>query len=353
MEVFRSAGAVLLRKLQTDAPNFVEFTAATGSGNPRGTTDSRVDLYKFFTERLPTINTGYTGVFAPPKNDGYDGNFALVRNEVLATADLSQLGQNLEIYRPPSSTKQVDRTMNDWQTDTDFWSELEQWLLGILREVDVDEKHSPGGHSHDQSTHGRPGRGQQQPSGSRRGSHRITARQPTPTAKSEIAKAAAKLNNRAIHQYAENHNERVLADALQGTLPTGNTPHDIELQIGRKTHGIELKTLVDNSNRKLTVRRSAMNKKREWARPRNKEFHTVVFDDSEVVPGDNLDAKTNALYAFLDGDTQQINTAKRRVFYRRGFGSFRVDAMHEITNGMEELQQLLTANRRSLPAGAA
>jgi hypothetical protein len=104
----------------------------------------------------------------------------------------------------------------------------------------------------------------------------------TPKTKSEIAKSAHVMVDKTIQRYSEDVNEPYLAKRLGGKSMDDNEPHDVYLEIGDKRHGIELKTMVSNTNDKLTMKRSAMDRKRAWERKNKATMHTVVFDDREV-----------------------------------------------------------------------
>lgn len=102
------------------------------------------------------------------------------------------------------------------------------------------------------------------------------------------------------------------------------------------SHGIELKTMVTNKANKITMKRSAMERKAEWEKNNKATFHTVVIDDSAV---------------FNANGEGKHDESKRRIFYRRGFGSFRVGTMHEVKN-VAELKKLLDTPNEKLPPAA-
>lgn len=153
------------------------------------------------------------------------------------------------------------------------------------------------------------------------------------------AKAAHKLIDKTVQRYAEEHNEPQFAQAVGGLSFKDNEPVDVVVgdASGRIAHGIELKTMVDNANNKITMKREAMERKARWSRANKATFHTVVIDDSAV-----FNAKGEGRH----------DESKRRLFYRRGFGSFRVGGMYEVKGGVEELKRLLDTPKRNLPAGA-
>jgi hypothetical protein len=155
--------------------------------------------------------------------------------------------------------------------------------------------------------------------------------------KARIAKASHKLVDKDIQRYAEEHNEPKFAKAIGGLSFKDNEPVDIVVGRGGVVqHGVELKTMVDNANNKITMKRSAMERKAEWERKNNATFHTVVFDDHQV-----KDAKGEGKH----------DESKRRMFYRRGYGSFRVGSMHEF-GSMAELKKLMDTPDAKLPPAA-
>lgn len=173
--------------------------------------------------------------------------------------------------------------------------------------------------------------------------------------KSEVAKANSKRVGKDVQRYSEERNEADIAQQLGRTAKAmdDNLPHDIEWRDRGQLHGIELKTMVDNGNNKITMKRSAMERKAAWEKDRDGIMHTLVIDDSNVIPGSNIVDKAESLNAFLEtGDETGFDFGQRRMFYRRGYGSFRVGGMHEVTGGMRELRALLRSTLDDLPVGA-
>lgn len=154
--------------------------------------------------------------------------------------------------------------------------------------------------------------------------------------KAEIAKASAKRVASEIQRYAEEHNEPQFAAEIGGQSLDDNEPIDVVTEINGKTHGIELKTMVNNSNDKITMKREAMERKAKWERKNKGAVHTVVLDDREV---------------FNANGPGKHDTSKRKIYYRRGYGSFRVGSMKEV-GSMDELAQLMTARRNQIPKSA-
>lgn len=162
---------------------------------------------------------------------------------------------------------------------------------------------------------------------------------PKLSATAERAKANHKMVDKGIQRYAEEHNEPAMAKALGGTsLPNGE-PIDVAIPGpgGTPAHGVELKTMVDNTRNKIDMNTYAQVRKIEWERENGATFHTVVLDDQKVY---------NA-----NGEGKH-DPSQRRMFYRRGVGSFRVEGMHEITGGMKELKELMAKGDKDLPPAA-
>jgi hypothetical protein len=160
-----------------------------------------------------------------------------------------------------------------------------------------------------------------------------------PSEKALRAKAAHHLIDKSVQRYAEEHNEPRFAKAMGGVSFPDGEPADVVIAgpDGRVRHGIELKTMVDNKNNKITMKRSAMERKAAWERKNKATFHTVVLDDHA---------------AFNANGPGEHDESRRRIFYRRGFGSFRVGTMYEVKGGLDELKRLLDMPKNRLPAGA-
>lgn len=170
--------------------------------------------------------------------------------------------------------------------------------------------------------------------------HLGTRRTPPPklSEKSARAKAAHKLVDKDIQRYAEEHNEPAFAKAMGGVSFPNGEPVDVAIPgaDGRVAHGVELKTMVDNTNNKITMKRSAMERKAAWERKNKAPVHTVVFDDQEV---------------FNANGPGEHDESKRVIYYRRGYGSFRVGTMHRCKD-LAELKKLMAMDEKKLPAAA-
>lgn len=190
-----------------------------------------------------------------------------------------------------------------------------------------------------------------------------------PSAKAERAKAAHKLVNADIQRYAEEHNEPMLASAVGGAAFPDSEPVDVAIPADKKdlarwqkeakrwraskeagekrpapmdlsgaaAHGIEMKTMVDNTNAKITMDSYSQVRKLEWEQEHDAIFHTVILDDQAV-----FNAKGEGKH----------DESKRRILYRRGVaGSARIGGLYECKD-MDELKRLMKVPEDQLPEAA-
>lgn len=223
-----------------------------------------------------------------------------------------------------------------WGSDAG-WSRAKK-IVAQMNAADEEETKQFKHGSHDQSTHGHGGGGavEEKPTGSGR---KVKEQTELPKTKSEIAKSSAVRVDKEIQRYAEEHNESAVAKKLGGKALPDNEAADVVVEAGEppKIHGLELKTMVVSGNRKVTMKGDAQARKRTWERKNKATMHTVVVDDTRV---------------FNANGPGKHDESQRRIFYRRGFGSYRVDGMHEVKGGMKELKELLSMDKRKLPKGA-
>lgn len=200
-----------------------------------------------------------------------------------------------------------------------------EWLAELITKY----KHSGGNPNHD-SSNGQFASG---------GGSRVSAPALTKKTKSEIAKSSATRVDSEIQRYSEEGNEPKLAKKIGGKSLSDNEPVDVVIEAadGKRQHGIELKTMVANKANKLTMKRDAMNRKAAWEKKNKAPVHTVVYDDSAV---------------FNANGAGKHDESKRKIFYRRGYGSMRVSGMHEVTGGHKELKQLINTPNKQLPLAA-
>jgi hypothetical protein len=142
-----------------------------------------------------------------------------------------------------------------------------------------------------------------------------------------------------VQRWCEGHNEPEVARHVGGKALPDNEPMDVILPPppDAPAHGCELKTMVANAGRQIRMKPDAKARKRAWRRQNKVPVHTIVIDDTQVY---------NAL------GPGKHDLSKRRIFYRRGFGSFKVDRMHEVSGGMAGLKVLIETPTRQLPPGA-
>jgi len=154
--------------------------------------------------------------------------------------------------------------------------------------------------------------------------------------KSKIAKKSAVRVGIKIQRYAENVNEPILAKGLGGKSADDNEPMDVITTINGRNHGVELKTMTVGGNAKITMKASAIKRKKSWERKNKATGHTVVFDDTKV-----FNAKGPGKH----------DVSKRRILYRRGYGSFRTKNMLEVSS-MKDLKDIMSKRKNQIPVSA-
>lgn len=242
---------------------------------------------------------------------------------------------------------------------------------GLLEDVNLEECGGEGGKPgpcptgrHQEPTKGRP-------SAAPKTAPKVRSRVPEeqPTEKAARAKAAHKMVDKTIQRYAEEHNEPQIAAALGGVSFPDSEPMDIAIAgnakhkekwakeaerwkaekaagknppdkmdtTGPLAHAVEMKTVVDNSNGKITMDSYSQIRKLNMEKERGATFHTIVVDDSRV---------------FNAKGPGQHDESKRRIFYRRGVaGSARYEGMHQAKD-MNEVRKLMSTPEKNLPAAA-
>lgn len=122
-------------------------------------------------------------------------------------------------------------------------------------------------------------------------------------ARQSRASSSYKPSTQAKQQLAADSERRVAK--MLGTKPTTNkAPFDAILKL-KKLHAVEIKTLMDNKNDKITMHKDSLARKIAWAMKYKAEAHTVV-----------LDRRGN----------------KIKLYYRRGVGSFRLSSLLPVRN---------------------
>jgi len=92
------------------------------------------------------------------------------------------------------------------------------------------------------------------------------------------------------------HSERRVAAVLGGEQTGDNLPVDVH--VGR--NAIEVKTIINGKNPKITMHPESLDRKMKYARKNKMSLHTVVVD---------------------------MRGEKPEYFYRKGVGSFRLSSM--------------------------
>jgi hypothetical protein len=106
--------------------------------------------------------------------------------------------------------------------------------------------------------------------------------------------------------------ERLVAGAFRSVPTTGNAPFDVLIR--RVTVGVEVKTLVDQKNDKITMHPASLARKLRSARAlRLRRVYTVVVD---------------------------LRGRKPVVYYKRGLGSFRLGSLLKLA-GFNELKKVV------------
>lgn len=123
-----------------------------------------------------------------------------------------------------------------------------------------------------------------------------TAERPRLSARAQRALATHKPSTAAKQRRAE-ASEAAVSRMVGGRGTGDNNPVDVVVG----GHGVEVKTLVDNSNDKVTMHPDSRDRKERWARREGKRLHTVVVDARPRGGG--------------------------QVYYRAGVGSFRLASM--------------------------
>jgi len=137
-----------------------------------------------------------------------------------------------------------------------------------------------------------------------------------------------KPSTRRKQQWAK-RNEQEMTDLLGGQAihTDDNRPTDVNFHIGTVVNGIEVKTLLDNSNSKITMHRESRERKLQWAKEHGAMLHTLVIDDRN-----RFSAKTASTWS------------GHRLYYRRGVGSFMVPGKLIPIKSAAHLRRLIAAD---------
>lgn len=162
-----------------------------------------------------------------------------------------------------------------------------------------------------------------------------TVAEEKPNAKALRAKAAHVMVNKDVQRYAEEHNEPRFAKVVGGVSHPDSEPMDVTAKNGDLC---ELKTLVNNSNDKITMDSYSQVRKIVKEQETGKQFHTIISDDQKV---------------YNAGGAGKHGSDKDRVYYyRRGVaGSARLGTMHKCKDEAE-LKKLMAMSEDQLPSAA-
>jgi hypothetical protein len=125
----------------------------------------------------------------------------------------------------------------------------------------------------------------------------------TPATRTARALATHKPSTKEKQALADK-SEHEIAEVIGGTRTDDNDPFDTVVKTPGHMHGVEVKTLIDNTNDKITMHPDARERKIAWGRRNHAAMHTVVVD---------------------------MRTSQTQYYYRRGVGSFRVSAMKAVS----------------------
>jgi hypothetical protein len=159
-----------------------------------------------------------------------------------------------------------------------------------------------------------------------------------PNEKAARAKAAHVMVDKTIQRYAEEYNEPRMAKVVGGHSYPDSEPMDLAIRgkNGKLSHLFEMKTIVKNTNGKITMDSYSQVRKIVREQEEGGVFHTIVSDDSKV-----FNAKGEGKH----------DESKRVYYYRRGVaGSARIESLHKCNEA--ELKKLINTSTDKLPDAA-
>lgn len=139
--------------------------------------------------------------------------------------------------------------------------------------------------------------------------------------RAERAIATHKPSTRVKQQVAARSVTQV-AQVVKGTPTDDHQPMDVIVKTPKGTIGIEVKTLLDNSNDKITMHPESLARKDAWVRENKAQGHTIVVDK---------------------------RGGRTAYYHREGFGSFRIASMTRVSG--DQVRQLILGKRRTLAEG--
>lgn len=138
------------------------------------------------------------------------------------------------------------------------------------------------------------------------------------SARAKRALASHKPSTAAVQRHAES-NETDVKKMVGGDTTGDNEAMDVVTKIDGKKHGVEVKTLIHNSNDKITMHPPSRRRKEQWSKDNHAVVHTVVLDDRK--------GRANSGH---------------RIYYKRGVGAFRLHTMTPVKNAAH-LRDLMRA----------
>ena len=132
----------------------------------------------------------------------------------------------------------------------------------------------------------------------------------TSSSRAATASATYKPSTKAKQDLATAAEKRV-TKMLGGESTGDNLPVDVIVKGGGKTYGVEVKSISDNGNNKITMHPPSLARKLAWAKTNRASVHTVVVD-----------------------------TRSNTVYYREGVGSFRLHTLTRVQSAAH-LRKLL------------
>lgn len=140
--------------------------------------------------------------------------------------------------------------------------------------------------------------------------------------RNKVAKARASHKPATAEKQRWAEGNQASVASMTGGKPTeGQEPMDIIGRVGNQKYGIELKTILEGRNDKVTVHPSSKALKDKWARKTNATTHMVVMDDRKLFGAKGYSG--------------------HRIYYRSGVGSYRLHTMTKVKSS-SHLKQLLS-----------
>lgn len=124
----------------------------------------------------------------------------------------------------------------------------------------------------------------------------------------------------AVKQRAADAQERFVARALGAKQSGDNDAVDVQgvARVTGRRFGVEVKTLMDNRNDKITMHPESLLRKLRWARKERAALHTVIVD---------------------------LRSGAPRLYHRRGVGSFRLRSLTPVRDHAH-LRELVHGGKR-------